>query len=244
MSTQTLTQRVARLALLLAMAPAAVAEAQEGGGEGGAAQLVLERGSRLWLEGSSNVHDWTCIAGRIDARIQVDLVAPGTVAPAPRQITGVVVQVPVDQLGCGNGKMDANLRRALKAAEHPLIEFRMTEAKVAQAAAGGVTALVTGELTIAGVTRTVEFTAQGSDSAGAGLQISGSEEFRMTDFGVEPPRAMFGALKTADRILVRFQLVTSYKRLAALLDADVQTLVSQVQQRREVPTPRDWRILP
>lgn len=215
-------QPAAGLALLLILAPRAWPQAEE------SVQLVLEQGSRLWLEGSSNVHEWSCTAAEINAEIQLRVAAAGLGPALPREVSGVLVQVPVKEIRCGNGRMDQNLWKTLKAAEHPVIEFRMSGASLGSDSAGGVAVAVEGDLTIAGVTRSVELAVRARDAAGAGLRIAGSQELRMTDFGVKPPTAMFGALKTADLVVVRFELVASYKRLAALLGADTQSMAESI----------------
>ena len=39
------------------------------------------------------------------------------------------------------------------------------------------------------------------------LSVAGEKELLMTDFGIQPPKFMLGALKTDNRIVIRFSLV-------------------------------------
>src|SRR3954471_6635198 len=66
--------------------------------------------SRLWLEGSSNVRDWTCPATTIDAKIEL-----GPDRGDIPVVNGAVVRVPVRTLKCGDRHMEAHMYDALKA---------------------------------------------------------------------------------------------------------------------------------
>lgn len=64
---------------------------------------------------------------------------------------------------------------------------------------------VKGDLTIAGVTKPAEITA-GYTFSGNTLTITGSHQLLMSNFGIKPPTAMMGSLKTGDEVTVEFDL--------------------------------------
>jgi len=167
-----------------------------------AQMLALAPQSRLWIDGDSNLHPWTCQAIGPEARIEID----GATAQIARALT---LRVRVDALECGNGKMNEKLREALKSEEWPVIEYRLVQA---ERLGDGPRLKAIGELTVAGQTRTVSFlvdvTLKSDGTAGA----RGNVEINMSDFGVEPPSAMLGLLKTYDRITVSFEIQTVPRR--------------------------------
>jgi polyisoprenoid-binding protein YceI len=164
-----------------------------------AAQLVgLAAGSRVWIEGDSNLHQWSCKATQPDARIEID--------PDAAQIArSLSLRVQVSGLDCGDGKMNDKLRDALKAEQHPVIEYHLIRAD--RVTAQPLQLKATGALTIAGRTRTVAFTVDVEMGKGGVGKASGRVPILMTDYGVEPPTALL-VLKTYDQIVVHFEIST------------------------------------
>lgn len=180
------------LALLLVTALAAPAAA---------AQLVLDPASRLWIDGDSNVHAWTCSAPLHDFAAEAQSVdAPRVPGSLARLVTAVVIK----EISCGDSTMDGKLREALKAGEHPRITFVLSSY---EATVEGSSAVIhaAGVLTIAGVAKTVVLTGT-ANRTGDHVQGRGSVALRMTDFGVSPPTALVGVLRTHDEITIRFDV--------------------------------------
>lgn len=169
--------------------------------------LPVESGT-IKVSGTSNAHDWTCEAERFGAELQVRTEEAGGV---PSAVARAAVTVPVEALDCGDGKMEGNLRKALRADDHPTIAFAMTGHEMAPdpSTPGSFHVLAKGTLTIAGWTQPIELTVDGAVE-GDRLHIRGSHQMTMTDFGVKPPTAMLGLLKTGDRVTVEFDLTTRY----------------------------------
>jgi polyisoprenoid-binding protein YceI len=92
--------------------------------------------------------------------------------------------------------------KALKTQEHPEITFRLV--RLDAGAAGALKGI--GMLKIAGVEREVALAlkTQRKDST---LTITGEVELLMTDYGIAPPKAMLGMLKTDPKITVTFETV-------------------------------------
>jgi polyisoprenoid-binding protein YceI len=126
-----------------------------------------------------------------------------------------VLDVPVGKIECGHGKMNDNLRKALKAAEYPSITFVVTGAQFFDAGApGALEVLAKGNLYVAGNGQDLEFQVSGTDTGDGALRIQGQVLIKMTDFGIRPPTAMMGLLKTKNEVTIKFDLITEYARLA------------------------------
>jgi hypothetical protein len=223
MFTNTLRLAPLSFGFFLALLPERPIDAQDPG----IVRLALEPRSRLWLEGTSNLHDWKCDASEVTAEITVVGTTEAGPNSVPREIGQVVLRVPVKGIQCQNDRMNQNLWKALRVHEHPAIEFRMTDARLTADSAGAdrVAFAVSGELSVAGTTKAIEFEVVGVD-AGTGLRVTGATELLMTDYGIKPPTAMLGVLRTGNRIVVGFDLLTSYKELSALLSAGDRTVAA------------------
>jgi len=164
--------------------------------------------SKVSLAGTSNIHPWT--ASSTAARlIRLDVVADvagedvWTTVLTPGAIAAFEVAIPAATLTSPKEGLDKNMHKALKVTQHPDITFRLTRLERADAT-GAMKGI--GTLRIAGVERemTLLLTTQRGD---AGLTVTGQVPLLMTDFGIEPPKAMLGLLKTDPKVTVTFETV-------------------------------------
>jgi polyisoprenoid-binding protein YceI len=96
------------------------------------------------------------------------------------------------------------MAKALKADKHPVITFKLTGYAVDPAAAG-VAIKPSGTVTVAGVEKPVDMVLEVKEAAGA-LQVRGTRDLLMTDFGIKPPTMFMGMLKTDDKVTIKFEL--------------------------------------
>jgi polyisoprenoid-binding protein YceI len=166
-------------------------------------RVPVRSDSKLWLEGSSNVRDWTCRATSMDASIEIETDGGAT------GVKAVAVKVPVEALKCGDRHMEAHMYTALKAKDpasaHILAHFdRLPESVVT-----GQKIETSGRLTIAGVERTVKMTVSSDRLPDGTRRARGTVPILMTDFGIKPPRPWGGILRTADKVLIQFEIFIS-----------------------------------
>jgi len=162
--------------------------------------------ARLWITGSSNIRRFTCRAGGMSGHVALRaddatraLLTGSNVTEAPS------LTVPIAQLDCGIGRMNRHLREAVRASDHPSVDFRLDRYE-ANLAGDTPTVRIVGRVAIAGVARPVVLDARlAADSLGV-LHVQGVYVVRMTDFGVTPPRRFGGLLKVHDRIAVHFDV--------------------------------------
>jgi len=184
-------------------------------------RLAVGPDSKLWIEGGSNLHDWSCKASAIDASIDVDEAFLKTPTPSPTLLKKVQVKVPVRNLKCGHGGMDNNLYKALKADDTPEISYILaTFDVVAGTTSDSFTVKTVGALTVAGTERTVNMDVTASRLADGTVRAEGALSLLMTDFGVKPPRALLGTLRTDNEITVKFSLLVGPQTLTAALAGD------------------------
>ena len=102
--------------------------------------------------------------------------------------------------------MDDKTYDALKGAKYPYITFKMLSVKSMTKSGSGYALKINGELTIAGVTKNVDINGTVSVKENGKLYIETSKALKMTDFGIDPPTAMMGAMKVGNDITIKFKL--------------------------------------
>jgi polyisoprenoid-binding protein YceI len=171
--------------------------------------------SKLWIEGTSNVHNWKCDATTLDAAIDIDAATQLTAAPQA-MLKKVMVKVPVKSIKCGHGKMDDNLYKALKADDKSEIVYLMSSFETLSSENKDEFTLRTvGTLTIAGKENPVTMDVAATRFTDGTIKATGTVPIKMTAFGVQPPSAMFGTIKTGDEVKVKFELSVGAKVVAA-----------------------------
>lgn len=200
---------VAMLALLVSSATVAGAQ--------GTARVAVAPDSKLWIEGTSNLHGWSCKATSLDAAIELDAATATQVAVAPpKALKRVQVKVPVKSIKCGHGGMDDNLYKALKADGSPDISYIMATFDAAPGEAKDIFTLHTiGTLTIAGKENELTMDVVATRMPDGTVKATGVVPIKMTDFGIQPPTAIFGRLKTGNEVKINFELSVGAKAIAA-----------------------------
>ena len=181
-------------------------------------------GSKVKLDGSSNIHDWTveglAIGGTMELDSSFPLDASLKAVPALKVVPKVHVTIPVRSLKSGKKRMDEVMHEAMKQPEFPKIEYQLKEMtlKSADHTAGTPFQFDTkGELTLAGVTRTNAMTVDIEVVEKGKLKVTGTTTVKMTDFGIKPPSPAIalGLIKTADDVKITFEWLTADAATAA-----------------------------
>ncbi|MEO8504164.1 MAG: YceI family protein [Acidobacteriota bacterium] len=119
-------------------------------------------------------------------------------------LKSLIVSVPVEGLESGDASLDKRLQKTLKPEVAPIIRFTLGSYE-SEAAGDVVTVKAHGKLAIAGVEKDAGLTATCTFGP-AGIHVTGTTDVLMTDFGIKPPTMMLGAIKTADKVVVHFDI--------------------------------------
>ena len=165
-------------------------------------RYTLTEASTLWVTGTSSLHDWQCDATQVKGWMDAEVGETVTGIPVAE------ISVPTE-LDCDNGTMNKKTRSALKADDHKSISFKLTKAEIVPGTGKAFSVKTTGQLTIAGKTNTVTTTVKGEVLANGNLQLTGSLPVTMSTYGVDPPTAMLGTLKTGDDVTVHFKAIAA-----------------------------------
>jgi len=170
-------------------------------------RLSVRPDSRLWLEGSSNLRDWRCDATTLDASIDIDD-DDAVSNDATARVRRVQVRVPTHALTCGRSQMDHIMLKALHVDDAPDCRQIVGHFDVVAATGDANQSLVMqGTLRIAGRERTVRVPVQLEEQRDGTVRAQGALPIMMTDYGITPPTALFGVLRTENRIVVKFDLL-------------------------------------
>jgi YceI-like domain len=168
------------------------------------AKLVLKESSIL-VKGTSSLHDWRCKTEQISGDISYQ--SSGLLL---KDIASLNLQLVVKSMKSikENGEyyeagMDKNMYKALNAEKFPKITFVLTELVSVKSTSGRSDFTAKGNLTIAGNQQAISFPVN-AILTNAGITFKGSTSFKMTAFGVTPPRALLGTIKTGDEVTIVF----------------------------------------
>jgi len=158
---------------------------------------VNESNTKVSVDGTSTVHDWTIEAEKFDGKADVKIENN-----ALQSINSLSFNIPVKSLKSGKSAMDDNTYEALKADDHPVIKYQFRSMDNVSVDGNTTTMDTKGLLTIGGVSKIVNMkvTAEASN----GISFKGDITFKMSVFEIDPPTAVFGTIKTGDQITINF----------------------------------------
>jgi polyisoprenoid-binding protein YceI len=162
---------------------------------------------RVSIAGTSNIHEYTASTTAVRVtRVQLATVAAGANVwdeiVKPGVLEAFEVAIPAGTLTSPKEGLDKNMHKALKVEAHPDITFRLTRLAAVDGTPGALRA--TGVLKIAGVEREVVLPLK-TERKDTSLSVKGEITLLMTDFGIAPPKAMLGMLKTDPKVTVTFE---------------------------------------
>jgi len=191
------TRYLSSLMVLALVAPAASATGPD---------PILRPQSRIWVDGTSTVRAFSCKASTYEADIQASSEAVSAVLAGEKAIKTVEFTIPSKKLDCGNGTMNEHMFKAIKADQNATIGFKLASYELVKGAQG-VTAKLTGKLSLGGVEKTITLDAAAKEGANGTLQVIGSKDIKLSDFGLKAPTLMMGTMKVNDQVKVGFDLL-------------------------------------
>ena len=188
---------------------AAIAIYLAGSAIAGAQAPLAINSARITVSGTSNIHEFTASTSTI--HITRALVSSAAAGPEfwanvlkPGSLEAFEIAIPAKTLSSPKEGLDKNMHKALKVQEHADIIFRLAQFEPLEE--GAVKAI--GKLTIAGVERDVTLVLK-TERTAEGLSVKGDMQLLMTDYGIKPPTAMLGMLKTDPKVTIAFETLVT-----------------------------------
>eukprot|EP00828_Plagiopyla_frontata_P002464 TRINITY_DN10385_c0_g1_i2.p3 TRINITY_DN10385_c0_g1~~TRINITY_DN10385_c0_g1_i2.p3 ORF type:complete len:198 (-),score=14.81 TRINITY_DN10385_c0_g1_i2:5-598(-) len=156
------------------------------------------------VAGTSTIHDWEMEANvfKGNATMTEDNKGITTISKA-------VVTIITENLKSESSSMDDKAYEALKSEKFKTISFHQTSD--IKTRTPKFTSQVKGNITIAGQTKPVVLNVAGQITENKEINITGTIKLKMTSFGIEPPKAMMGAIKSGDEVTIEFK--TTFKQI-------------------------------
>jgi polyisoprenoid-binding protein YceI len=158
------------------------------------------------VSGTSTLHDWTIKSGSIkgNTKFSGELKAEAGSAVA---IESIELSIQVESLKSTEGSgMDNTMYEALNSKKFPTITYKLSKASIKNSPAKDGAPFhfdTTGQLTVSGNARPVSLDLAVTPTDDGKLNIATDIGLKMTDFGVKPPTAMLGMIKSGDAIKLK-----------------------------------------
>ncbi len=162
---------------------------------------TLSKDYTVTINGTSNLHSWdekvTTVSGNGIANWN----------NGSFELVAVNIKMDVHSIQSDMGSaMNNKTYKALKADANPEIIFALNvPVKAIQTSANEKTVTAKGNLTIAGITKTVDMKVKISMQEEGKFTVEGSQAIKMSDYNIDPPTALFGTLKTGNEITINFK---------------------------------------
>jgi polyisoprenoid-binding protein YceI len=157
--------------------------------------------SYIVVKGTSSLHDWQMQATDYKADLMV-VVEEGKATVAKVDFLCIA-----ESLKSDNTMMDKKAYEALKTGNHRLISFKTNDKPTFPVIGQLASGTVPGELHVAGVKKPVLVTTKALFDKDGNIKVTGKTAIKMSDYGIKPPVALLGALKTGDDVSIEYNLV-------------------------------------
>lgn len=163
-----------------------------------------EAPGHLSVTGTSTVHDWEVETSTLN----------GNLSEKDGLISALKVSVPVETLKSDKEGLDKKMYTAMDKDKYQSVTFTLTGAEKNKEDETGATTMLTGDLTIKDVKKSVTFPVTVSTNENGQLVLEGTYKLDMKDYSVPPPKAMMGMIKAGPEVTVNFKWVLDKKASA------------------------------
>lgn len=163
------------------------------------------KSNAMKLSGTSSLHDWDMNAHAFTGKAQFDFKKGDDQTLVG--LNSLTFSLLATNLKSDKNGLDKNAYEALHTDKHKNIMYTLLTAKVSLEKDHKFLIKTTGNLTISGITNEVAMDVYCVVNKDATINCSGSEALKMSDYKVEPPSFMWGAMKTGDDVKLDFTMV-------------------------------------
>ncbi|GAC1300207.1 MAG: hypothetical protein NVSMB24_00270 [Mucilaginibacter sp.] len=158
--------------------------------------------------GSSNVHDWTMTSTAMESHGDFTFEGGNL-----RSVLAFSFSLDAKSLKSDHESMDNRTYTTVKANQYPKITYKLTRAVITTVQKNKYSIKTTGDLKIAGATQTITMTVNAVVNPDNSISCTGSHSIKLTDFNIDPPSFMLGAMKVKNDLTIQFNLVYKNNQL-------------------------------
>jgi len=167
-------------------------------------KLSTAKENTVKISGGSNVHGWTMIAQNPVCEAAFGSLT--TEENIPKALTSLSFSVNTKSLKSEHTSMDGRTYKTLKAEEFPKITFKLGNATITAIKKNRFSVKANGTLTIAGTSKTITMMVNGEVKDDGSINCTGQQKLKLTDFNIQPPSFMLGAMKVDNDLIIDFNL--------------------------------------
>ena len=158
---------------------------------------INPKASSMTIYGTTNVHDFKTNVQQIKGELVIN---------SAKKVQSANIEIPVHSIKSGEKLMDNKTYEAFNDVKYPNILFSLVDLTSLQINGDDISAVVNGNLTMAGVTRKISFKTSGKNTKPGVYVFKGSVALKMTDYKMKPPTAMLGVMKVGDAITLKYDV--------------------------------------
>jgi hypothetical protein len=186
-------------------------------------KLKAKPGSKVRIDGTSTVHDWTVEGSLIGGSVEVNgpfptkagqVMEPGAIDVQVKAFIPITSLRSVKDGKPYSTKMDEIMHEKLGKPTHKMIQYELDKLsfKSAPEAAGGPYVFDSeGRLIVAGATNALAVPVEVLPMEDGKVKFTTQTAVKMTDFGIEPPapKIALGMIKTGDEVDISIEWMTA-----------------------------------
>jgi len=165
-------------------------------------RLTADKDVSIKVLGTSNVHDWTMASTVMES--QGDFKLNGD-----HQLTALSsfsFSLNAKSLKSEHASMDDRTYKTMKADQFPKVVYKLNSAVITEVQKGKYAIKTTGDLTIAGATQTITMVVIAVVNPDNTITCTGAQPIKLTDYKIDPPTFMLGAMKVKNDLTIQFNL--------------------------------------
>lgn len=160
-------------------------------------KYTFSEAKEMMVSGTSTIHDW-----EMEAKNGITATANLKIENGQlKDISSLKVEMKSESLKSGTNGMDTNAYKALNTDKYPIISFEL----VGPVQISGNKINVKGKMSISGTTQTIPMEVI-YQVDGSKISFSGTKEIKFTDYKIDPPKAVFGTIKTGNELTLSFEI--------------------------------------
>lgn len=160
------------------------------------------KNATLTVSGTSNVHNWTMVSTAAESQGFFKINAKDELIG----LSGFSLTVAAKSLKSGKSLMDSRTYKSIKADDFPIISYQLRAVEIVAMQPNKFKIITKGNITIAGKTQPISIVVNAVVNPDQTITCTGKTLLKLTDFEIEPPSFMLGAMKVGNEINISFDL--------------------------------------
>ncbi len=116
------------------------------------------------------------------------------------------IRIPISSFEGPNKYMISDFQQLLKASQYPYIKIKIQHQDIPWDEPEGFSTLSPAIITIAGVSKKIQLPLEIAQCDQTGYIVQGELELKLTDFYIQPPEKVFGAVRVHDKVFITFAM--------------------------------------